>query len=94
MVAGTVDDTLHERLAAGDLGLAEPDPEQLVHERVARRRLDADRACADVDDERAAVADRERLLEDDLALGPRAYAVVDRDGLVGLLADLRGFDRA
>ena len=29
-----------------------------------------------------------------LALGPRAYAVVDGDGLVGLLADLRGFDRA
>jgi hypothetical protein len=29
-----------------------------------------------------------------LALGPRAYAVVDGDALVALLADLRGFDRA
>ena len=29
-----------------------------------------------------------------LALGPRAYAAVDGDVLVGLLADLRGFDRA
>ncbi|MCW3011735.1 MAG: hypothetical protein JWO90_2139 [Solirubrobacterales bacterium] len=29
-----------------------------------------------------------------LALGPRAFAVVEDDGLVGLLADLRGFDRA
>lgn len=29
-----------------------------------------------------------------LALGPRAYAVVEGDVLVGLLADLRGFDRA
>jgi len=31
---------------------------------------------------------------DVLALGPRAYAVVDGDVLVALLADLRGFDRA
>lgn len=29
-----------------------------------------------------------------LALGPRAYAAVDGDVLVALLADLRGFDRA
>ena len=29
-----------------------------------------------------------------LALGPRAYAAVDGDILVALLADLRGFDRA
>ncbi len=29
-----------------------------------------------------------------LALGPRAFAVVEADALVGLLADLRGFDRA
>ena len=29
-----------------------------------------------------------------IALGPRAYAAVSSDLLVGLLADLRGFDRA
>ncbi len=29
-----------------------------------------------------------------LALGPRAFAVVEADRLVGVLADLRGFDRA
>ena len=29
-----------------------------------------------------------------VALGPRAYAAVEDDELVGLLADLRGFDRA
>jgi hypothetical protein len=29
-----------------------------------------------------------------LALGPRAFAAVDGDVLVGLLADLRGFDKA
>ncbi len=29
-----------------------------------------------------------------LALGPRAFAAVEDDHLVGLLADLRGFDRA
>lgn len=29
-----------------------------------------------------------------VALGPRAYAAVEGDLLVGLLADLRGFDRA
>ncbi len=29
-----------------------------------------------------------------VALGPRAYAAVADDRLVGLLADLRGFDRA
>lgn len=29
-----------------------------------------------------------------VALGPRAYAALDGDRLAGLLADLRGFDRA
>ena len=57
VVAGAVDHALHERLAAGDLGVAEADAEQLLDERVAAGRLDPAAAHGLGDAQRVAADD-------------------------------------